>query len=61
MIMNFLLFFLNNLQKIKSKNPIRFVLEDSPMEYTIEDLYVKYFKYLAKTVSRKTKRPVNFK
>jgi hypothetical protein len=42
--------------KIKSKSPVVFVFDNSPQEYTIEDFYTKYFKYMAKSVSRYTKR-----
>jgi hypothetical protein len=46
----------NNFIKIKSKSPVIFTLDNSPIEYTIEDFYIKYFSYMAKSVSRYTKR-----
>jgi hypothetical protein len=42
--------------KIKSKSPVIFTLDNSPIEYTIEDFYIKYFSYMAKSVNRYTKR-----
>ena len=44
--------------KITSKNPIRFQIENCPIEYSIEDFFVKYFTNMSKSVSRKTKKSV---
>ena len=44
--------------KIVGKNPIKFTLENCKIEYTIEDFFVKYFRHMSKTVSRKTKKNV---
>ena len=44
--------------KIVSNNPFKFTVNNSSLVYSVSDFFVKYFKFIQKSVSRRTCKPV---
>ena len=49
----------SNYIKVIDKDRIKFKLDNSSIIYSIEDIFIRFFKYLEKSISRRTCKPVN--
>jgi hypothetical protein len=49
----------SNYIKVIDKDRIKFKLGNSSIIYSIEDIFIRFFKYLEKSISRRTCKPVN--